>query len=299
MKINRISLLFLVVTLTISSCGGGKKDGETVDSPKEESEEAVLITLKGSDTMVELAQRWAEEYIREQAGDVLIQVTGGGSGTGLASLVNGTTDLATASRSIKDKEIKALKNKGFEVKEYITAQDGLSVYLNQENSIKEMSFPQLDKIFTGKTKNWKELGGMDATIILYGRENSSGTYSFFKKVVLEGKDFVQNISTLPGTASIIQAVSRDPKGIGYGGVGYSSGIQLVKLKKEDIDEAYHPTEENVASGNYPLSRPLFIYTTDIILDQKPEIQDFLDWVLSLEGQKLVTEVGYFPIQSVD
>ena len=169
------------------------------------------ITVKGSDTMVVLAQKWAETYMNQNPG-TKVQVTGGGTGTGFAALQNQTTDLCNASRKIKAKEIEAcVKAFGKRPTEYKVALDGLSVYVHESNSLKELSMEQVEKIFTGRIKNWKEVGGNDAPIILYSRENSSGTYEFFKDHVLKGKDFAANAQTLPGTAQVVQNVAKEKK----------------------------------------------------------------------------------------
>ena len=209
------------------------------------SASAGAITVKGSDTLVILAQKWAEVYMGKHA-DVKIQVTGGGSGTGFAALQTGSTDLCNASRKIKAKEVGTFVTK-FNARptEYKVAVDGLSVYVNESNPVGELSLDQLDLIFSGKVKNWKEVGGSDAPITVYSRENSSGTYEFFKEHVLKGKDFVASAQTMPGTAAVLQAVAKDKTGIGYGGAAYGAGAKHLKVKKDDASPAVEPTEETV------------------------------------------------------
>ncbi|NDD37652.1 MAG: phosphate ABC transporter substrate-binding protein, partial [Verrucomicrobia bacterium] len=181
------------------------------------SAQAENITVKGSDTLVVLAQKWAEAYMGKHA-DTKIQVTGGGSGTGFAALQNKTTDLANASRKIKPAEITTcIKAFGKRPTEYKVCLDGLSVFVSADNAVKELTVAQIADIFNGKTKNWKEVGGADAPITVYSRENSSGTYEFFKENVLQGKDFASSAQTMPGTAAVLQAVAKDKNGIGYGG----------------------------------------------------------------------------------
>jgi phosphate transport system substrate-binding protein len=251
------------------------------------------VTVKGSDTMLLLGQRWAEQYMTANPTTV-IQVTGGGSGVGIAALINGTTDICEASRPIKPAEIDKLKERfnspGVEIP---VARDGLSVYLNDENPVKELTVAQLKEIYTGKITNWKDVGGNDARIILYGRENSSGTYTFFKDNVLKGKDFAAQTQTLPGTAAIVNAVAKDKLGIGYGGAAYAKGVKYALLKADDKSPGFEPTAENVKSGKYPLSRYLFWY-----LRNKPtgEMKKLVDFVLSDVGQQVVTQVGYFPVK---
>jgi phosphate transport system substrate-binding protein len=251
------------------------------------------ITVKGSDTLVILAQKWAETYMGQKPG-VKIQVTGGGTGTGFAALQNRTTDLCNASRKIKSAEIaKCLEAFGKRPTEYKVALDGLSVYVSAENQVKELTLEQLELIFTGKVRNWKEVGGADLPITVYSRENSSGTYEFFKEHVLKGKDFAASAQTMPGTAAVLQAVAKDPKGIGYGGAAYGAGAKHLLIKKDTASPGVEPTEENVMNGNYPIWRHLFIYVNPA-LDQG-DVAAYLNWIRSDAGQKVVKDVGYFAL----
>ncbi len=245
------------------------------------------ITVKGSDTMVILAQRWAERYMNSNK-QVAIQVTGGGSGTGISALINGTTDICNSSRPMKQSEIKKLKERfGTVGVEIPCAKDGLSVYVHEGNPVTDLTIPQIRDIYTGKITNWKDVGGDDAKIILYSRENNSGTYVYFKDNVLKGADYSPSCQNLPGTAAVVNAISKDRNGIGYGGAAYGKGIREVKVN------GVAPTAENVKSGKYPITRYLYIY-----LRNKPtgEIKKFIDWVLSPDGQTIVKEVGYFPVR---
>ena len=252
-----------------------------------------VITVKGSDTMVILAQRWAEVYMSKKS-DVTIQVTGGGSGVGIAALINGTTDLCNSSRPMKPSEREKLKQRyntlGVEIK---VAKDGLSIYENAAGSISELTLEQIKDIYTGKITNWKDLGGPNAKIIVYGRENSSGTYVYFKDNVLGGADFTSAMQSMPGTAAVVNAVAKDKNAIGFGGAAYAKGIKFIKVKKDANSPGYEPTAENVKSGDYPISRFLYIYTRS-----KPTgaIKEYIDWILSSEGQQLVSKVGYFPVK---
>ena len=251
------------------------------------------ITVKGSDTLVILAQKWAEVYMTKHS-ETKIQVSGGGSGVGFAALQNQQTDLCDASRKIKATEIaNCIKAFGKRPTEYKVALDGLSVYVHESNSIKELSLDQLEGIFTGKVKNWKDVGGNDAPITVYSRENSSGTYEFFKEHVLKGKDFVASAQTMPGTSALVQAVSKDNGGIGYGGAAYAKGTKPLKIKKDDASPAIEPTEENVINNSYPIWRYLFVYVNPSL--DKGEIAAYLNWIRGGEGQKLVKEVGYYPL----
>ena len=272
-------LAALLSATVLTQCGSGRR-GET-------------ITLKGSDTMVILGQRWAEVYMETHKG-VVIQVTGGGSGTGIAALINGTTDVAQSSRSIKSEEQKQIDDRYDEPPhETVVARDGLAIYVSESNPLKEVTIAQLKAIYTGQTKNWKELGGPDAPIVPYGRENNSGTYVYFKEHVLENADFAAEIQTLPGTAAVVNAVAQDKNAIGYGGAAYAKGVSELGVKKDDATPAVKPTLATVLDGSYPISRPLFWYTR-----QAPEgaLLEFVTWALSAEGQKIVTDVGYYPVQ---
>jgi phosphate transport system substrate-binding protein len=250
------------------------------------------ITIKGSDTMVILGQRWAEKYMNAHAGQI-IMVTGGGSGTGIAALINGTTDICQSSRSMKQDEKLKLRDRyqtmGVEIP---VAKDGLAVYVHGTNPLQALTVEQLRAVYMGTITNWKELGGKDATIILYGRENSSGTYGFFKEHVLQNRDFSARVQTLPGTAAVVNAVAKDPNGIGYGGTAYAKGVREVAMQKDASATAVLPSAEAVRDGSYPLARPLFFY-----LRKSPagDTKKFVDWILSPEGQKLAVEVGYFPL----
>jgi phosphate transport system substrate-binding protein len=251
------------------------------------------ITVKGSDTLLILAQKWAEVYMGQHP-DVKIQVSGGGSGIGFAALQNQTTDLCDASRKAKSAEIaNCIKAFGARPTEYKVALDGLSVYVNAENPIKELTVDQIGGIFTGKIKNWKEVGGPDAPITIYSRENSSGSYEFFKEHILKGQDFAASAQTMPGTAAILQAVSKDNNGIGYGGAAYGAGAKHLSVKKDDASQAIEPTEKNVENQTYPIWRYLYVYVNPAL--NKGEINAYLDWIRSDDGQKTVEDVGYYPL----
>lgn len=254
---------------------------------------AMAITAKGSDTMVVLGQRWAEGYMASHAG-AAVQVTGGGSGTGISALINGTADICQSSRPMKDAEKEKLRDRysttGVEIP---VAKDGLSVYVNASLPLDALTMDQLKQIFQGKVSNWKEVGGPDLKITPYSRENSSGTYVFFKDMVLGGGDFSPRAQTLPGTAAVVNAVSRDKTAVGYGGAAYAKGIKVLKVKKDAAAPAIAPSAATVKDGSYALSRNLFFYVRN-----KPagEIKDFVDWVLSPAGQAVVVKVGYFPVR---
>ncbi len=251
------------------------------------------VTVKGSDTMVILGQRWAEAFMNQHAGQV-VMVTGGGSGTGIAALINGTTDVCQASRPMKPDEKLKLRDRfqtmGVEIP---VAKDGLSIYLHESNPVKDLTIEQLRGIYMGTITNWKQVGGRDATIVLYSRENNSGTYVFFKDNVLGGRDFSPRAQTLPGTAAVVNAVAKDPNGIGYGGHAYTKGVKDCALRKDAKSPAIAPSAATVRDGSYPLWRHLFFY-----LRRKPEgdVRAFVDYCLSDAGQKLAADVGYYTLK---
>jgi len=223
---------------------------------------------------------------------VVIQVSGGGSGTGIAALLNGGTDVCQASRDMKEKEYRQAAEKGLQPHRISVALDGIAVFLNQENPVSELSFGQLKGIYTGAIMNWKEVGGPDARIILYGRENNSGTYAFFKEHVLDKEDYSEYTQTLPGTAAVVNAVSKDRFGIGYGGIAWATGVKYAAVRRADGDKAVLPSEETVSNGSYPICRDLYWF-----FNQEPvgELKKLVDWALSEEGQKVAAEMDYVPL----
>ncbi|MFP2926674.1 phosphate ABC transporter substrate-binding protein [Pyxidicoccus sp. 3LG] len=292
------NVLFSLVTLAllsfVTACKGeDKAGGSGGGQPAEKSAPpaAGTLTIKGSDTMVILGQRWAEAFMKAHP-DMSIQVTGGGSGTGIAALLNGTTEIAMSSRSIKPAEAQQVQTRHkAPAKETAVARDGVTFYVNEANPVKSLTIDQLRAIYQGDVKNWKEVGGPDAHIAVYSRENSSGTYVFVKDEVLGGEDFAPEALTLPGTAAVVNAVAKEKYGIGYGGAAYGKGIRELPVKAGNEDVA--PTAENIQTGKYPLSRDLFFYTRG---EPTGTAKAFIDFALSPEGQAIVTQVGYFPVK---
>jgi phosphate transport system substrate-binding protein len=283
----------LAVLLTVA-CGG--RETATTTGGNETAPQSrrggKAVTIKGSDTMVILGQRFAEEYMKKNPG-VVIQVNGGGSGTGIAALINGTVDLAQSSRPMKEKEKKDVETRrSSTLNETPVALDALAVFVNSTNPVKELSIDQLERIYTGKATNWSQVGGKSAPIVLYGRENSSGTYEYFKEHVLNKGDFAPRVQTLQGTAAVINAVAKDANGIGYGGIAYAQDVRAVGVKKDAATGAVVPSEESVKNGTYPIARHLYFYW---IASASPELQQFVQWAVSPEGQKVVSDVGYFPL----
>lgn len=297
----KASVFLSAYALMIAACSGGHRNEEAAQSGTNSAATATApttptgtLTLKGSDTMVILAQRFAEGYMRTHAG-ATIQVSGGGSGVGIAALLNGTTDIANSSRPMKDEEKTRLRDtRHVEANETRVALDALAVYVNTANPIEQLTLEQLSQIYTGRVTNWNQVGGPDLPIVLYSRENNSGTYAFFKEHVLKNADFAATAQTLPGTAAVINAVTRDRGGIGYGGIAYGQGIRHVRLAGAD-GQAIEPSLENATSGRYPLSRYLLMYTGGA---PSPLAADFLRWATGVDGQRLVEEVGYYPLPGV-
>lgn len=287
--ISVLSVLGVACTRSAPSGGGGaagSASGSAAPAGKQ------TLTIKGSDTMVLLGQRWAESYMKEHAG-TSIQVTGGGSGTGIAALINGSTDLCNSSRPMKDKEKEDVKAKrGAEAFETKVALDALAVYVADKNTVTELDLEQLAKIYKGELTNWKELGGADHKITLYGRENNSGTYGYFKEHVLANKDFAAAVQTLAGTSAVANAVKGDEFGIGYGGIAFAAGIRPLKIKKTKDAPAVEPKLETAKDGSYPISRFLYVYTAG---EPKGLAKELLAWIVSDGGQKVVSDVGYFPL----
>ncbi len=280
----------LTLSLFLAACGGGERQQAGGGSNAGRSNKP--LTIKGSDTMVILGQRLAEEYMKANPGAV-VQVNGGGSGTGIAALINGTVDLAQSSREMKDSEKQqAAKARGAEVVEQAVALDGLAVFVHASNPLQSLTVAQIRDIFQGKVTNWSQLGGPSAPVVLYGRESSSGTYDYFREHVLEKGDFAPAVQTLQGTAAIINAVGRDRNGIGYGGIAYAKDVRPLAIASDGA-QPVAPSEATVADGTYPLSRKLFFYHSQ----NAPErVTKFVQWSLTPEAQALVTRVGYFPLQ---
>ncbi len=254
-----------------------------------------MLQIKGSDTLINLVQRLAEEYM-EKNPERYIAVTGGGSGTGIAALINRKCDIANASRLMKSKEISQANERGITPKRAVIAMDGLSVITNLRNSVDKLTVDEIGKIFRGEVTNWKEVGGPDLPITLYGRQSNSGTFVFFRDVVLKG-DYSQRMNRMNGNAQIVEAVKQDISGVGYVGVGYVKDmigeLNVVKVASRPGDAYASPlNSSDVKSGKYPISRPLNQYINGT---PKGAIKDFIAFELSQEGQNVVEEEGFFPI----
>ena len=259
---------------------------------------AIYIENKGSDTMVNLALAWAERYQDAREG-VQISVTGGGSGTGIAALLNDTVDLANASRQIKDEEVETARGNGVEPVEFVVARDAIAVIVHPENPVNALTLEQISDIYSGLINNWSEVGGEDRPIVRLSRETNSGTHVYFLEVVLRlgEKDnktfFAQNTLLLPSSEGIIHEVRQNPNAIGYDGLGYVPHDLKVLAIAEKTGGAYvRPSIATVNSGTYPIARDLYIYTAG-----QPEgaTREYLDWIFSEEAQTIVSDLGFVPV----
>lgn len=251
------------------------------------STESLKIT--GSDTVLPLSQKEAEEYMKAFP-DAFISITGGGSGVGIAALIEGNIDIAQASRLIKFDETNKIEEQGKSLKELIVAYDALAVVVHPKNMINKLTREQLEDIFTGKIGNWNELGGEDLKIVPYSRETSSGTYEFFKESVLENKNYVNGIMSMPATGAIIQSVSQTEGAIGYVGLAYlNDNVKPIHISYDGGSNFVEPSFENAKNKSYPIVRPLLYYYLD---ESENKVRPFLDFILSEKGQKIVEEIGY-------
>ena len=257
-----------------------------------------MIQVKGSDTLVNLVQTWAEEYL-DRTGR-FVAVTGGGSGTGIAALIDGRADIANASRRIKPKEVELARKRGVEPVEIAVAVDGLCVIVNEKNPVQALSVDELGRLFRGEVRNWKALGGPDRPVTLYGRQSNSGTYVFFQEHVLGNRDYARTMNRMNGNAQIVEAVARDASAVGYVGIGYvvdgagrvRPGIRPLRIRTPDGAEVSPLDRGAVEAGRYPLSRPLFQYTNGT---PKGTVADFIRFELGPEGQRIAVEQGFYPV----
>ncbi len=294
MKRYSISALALL-TVAVVAAGCGRPTGSTGTG----AGQSASIQVKGSDTMVNLTQAWAEAYMQTHP-EASIAVTGGGSGTGIAALLNGTTDIAISSRDIQDKEIAHGKAKGIEPVESVVALDGIAVIVNPTNKIAKLNVDQLSAIFTGKTINWSELGGMGKKIVALSRDRSSGTHVFFLEHVLRKgnakgpEEYGTSGLLLPSSQAIVDEVAQRPDAIGYIGLGYlSNKVKDVAVAADKSTVYVKPSVDTVRSKAYPISRSLLMYTNGA---PQGAMKDFIDYVLSPGGQKIVEEQGFVPIK---
>jgi len=296
-----LGISFLLSLLLVTGCGGQASEPQNNDANGEEEEaaqESASIMIAGSDSEVNLVTRLVEEYMNANS-HVVIAVTGGGSGVGISSLIDGDIDIANSSRPMKEAEEADLKaNQGQDAHAVRFAVDGVAVVVNKENPVAELTVDQIGAIYRGEITNWSEVGGENLDITLYGRQSTSGTYVFFMEKVVQA-DYSPEMRNLAGTSDIVEAVTNDLGGIGYAAIGYATkeGIKAVKVAADEASEAFDPTIlENVTSGDYPLTRPLYQF---VIGKPSGAILDFLLFEVSEVGQQLVLEEGFYPITNAD
>lgn len=296
MKLHKIATLALagLMVLALAGCGAPATETKTetpsttpAEKPAEDKGVAGGVTVEGSDTLVKMSASWAEE-VTEVHPDLMVSVKGGGSGVGIAALVNGTVDFATASREIKDSEVEALKAAGKEVTEHEVAKDGIAVITNKNNAVAGLTAAQLKDIYMGTITNWKDVGGADKAIVVVSRDSASGTYEFFKEHIV-GKDNEMAPSTilLASNQAILDEVGKNDAAIGFCGVGYANDtVKIIEL------DGVAASVASVMDGSYELSRGLYMYSAG---DLTPAMQAFLDFVMSPAGQKIVEDEGFVPV----
>jgi phosphate transport system substrate-binding protein len=249
--------------------------------------------IKGSDTMLPLSQKEAESYMKANPSRTVI-VTGGGSGVGISALVEGSTDIAQLSRKIKFDEKQKLQKIGKTVKETVVAYDALAIIVNPGNKVRNLTREQLEGIFTGKIKNWKDVGGDDLQIVPYSRETSSGTYEFFKESVLKNKNYKNGIMSMPATGAIILSVKQTKGAIGYVGLAYlNKDVKAVNVSYDGGQTFVEPSLSTAKDGTYPIVRPLLYY---YLTASENKVKTFIDYVLSDEGQKNISDTGFITLK---
>lgn len=286
-------LTTLIATLFMSSCG------PAASADAASASQARYIENKGSDTIVNLALAWAERYQAAHP-DVRISVTGGGSGTGIAALINGTVGIANASRQIKQEEIEQAKVNGVEPLEHIIARDAIAVIVHPQNPVSQLTLKQISDIYSGRINNWKEVGGEDRPIVRLSRETNSGTHVYFLETVLRlGKSddktlFSMDTLLLPSSEGIIAEVRQNPNAIGYDGLGYvPHDLKMIAIAETEGGAYVLPSIPTVNDRTYPIARDLYMYTNG-----QPEglLKEYLDWILSDEAQEIVAELGFVPVE---
>lgn len=288
----RFHILFLLAILLLTACSSNSTENNSTSS-------ASYIENKGSDTIVNLALAWAEKYQGDHP-DVRISVTGGGSGTGIAALVNGTVDIANASRKIKQEEIDEAKSNGVDPLEHIIARDAIAVIVNPENPVSELTLQQISDIYSGKISNWREVGGEDRPIVRLSRETNSGTHVYFLETVLrlgskEDKTlFSTDTLLLPSSEGIIAEVRQNPNAIGYDGLGYvPKDLKMIAIAAEEDGAYVLPSIPTVNDKTYPIARDLYMYTNG---EPSGAVKSYLDWILSPEAQQIVADLGFVPVK---
>jgi len=295
MKIFHFTII-ISITFLMGACAIESQSEGIIPSSKEK----ITVENKGSDTMVNLALAWAEEYQKTKS-DVIISVTGGGSGTGIAALINGTVDIANASRQMKDIEYENALSNGKNPNEIIVARDAIAIIVNPNNPIDSLTLKQISDIYSGEINNWIEIGGEDRPIVRLSRETNSGTHVYFLEVVLRLGDkeavtlFSQDTLLLPSSEGISSEIRINPNAIGYDGLGYvTPDLKVIAVTKDEDAHYVLPSVETVNNNSYPIARDLYMYT-----DGEPtgDIQEYLAWILSPVAQQIVTDLGFVPIHN--
>ncbi len=284
--------LFLAISLFLASCGGDASQSTGAEGT-DAAAGAATLSVKGSDTVLPLTQKEAEEFMKSNTG-AAITVVGGGSGTGITALMDNSTDICMSSRDLKTDERLKFTEKGIDVKEVTVGFDALSVIVHPENKVSQLTREQLEKIFTGEIKNWKEVGGDDAQIVAYSRESSSGTYEFFKEHVMNKKNYASSVLNMPATGAIVQSISQTKGAIGYIGLAYMTpSVKSLSVSYDSGKTFVAPSVEGAKDKSYPIARALFYF-----YDSKNEgkVKAFVDYVLSDAGQQNVADAGYVPIR---
>jgi phosphate transport system substrate-binding protein len=289
-----ISIILLLLPFLLTACRTSTAEISTGTSPGNSG----TIENKGSDTIVNLALAWAEFY-QTLHPDIRISVTGGGSGTGIAALINGTVDIANASRKIKPEEITAAQENGSDPIEFIIARDAIAVIVNPENPVSQLTLQQISDIYSGKINNWREVGGEDRPIVRLSRETNSGTHVYFLEQVLRLGDknnttlFATDTLLMPSSEGIGAEIRQNPNAIGYDGLGYvTEEMKVIGITKTPNSEYILPSAETVNNEKYPIARDLYMYTNG---EPEGNIKEYLDWILSSDAQPIVTELGFVPV----
>ncbi|MEJ5202047.1 MAG: phosphate ABC transporter substrate-binding protein [Anaerolineales bacterium] len=287
-------LVFLIMLL-LAACSSQKAEVPLEPAPRA----SAYIQISGSDTMVNLALAWAERYQQEHP-DVRISVTGGGSGSGISALINGTVDIANASRAIKEEELQKAQQAGYNPQEFIVARDAIAIIVNPQNPVTQLTMQQISAIYRGEINNWKELGGEDRPIVRLSRETNSGTHVYFLETVVRlgnPKDktiFSPDTLLLPSSEGIIAEVRDNPNAIGYDGLGYVvPEVKVIAIARGRGEPFVLPSTETVNNRSYPIARDLYMYTRE---QPKGVIKDYLDWIVSREAQEIVVRLGFVSLE---
>ncbi len=291
---NRPVLLFILFVTLLAACSSNTQ----TNSPSSSST-ASYIQNKGSDTIVNLALAWAEKYQAEHP-EVRISVTGGGSGTGIAALINKTVDIANASRQIKPEEVAEAKKNGVDPVEHVIARDAIAVIVNPENPVKQLTLQQISNIYSGKISNWSEVGGENRPIVRLSRETNSGTHVYFLETVVRLGDsksktlFSMDTLLLPSSEGIVDELRQNPNAIGYDGLGYvPKDLKMIAIAQKEGGAYVLPSVPTVNDKSYPIARDLYMYTNG---QPTGSVKQYLDWIMSAEAQKIVADLGFVPIK---